>query len=365
MPRLRVAVLANLKKNAPQIPGLAEDVWADLDAEGTPLAIVDALKEGGHDAYFLEGDLSLYDRLRDNRPDICFNICEGHFGDSREAQIPAMLEMLRLPYTGSKTLTQALALDKSMTKRILHWHELPTPDFQTFEEDDEPLEDPIPFPLFVKPSREGTGMGVSARSIVYNDAEMREQIRNINQRYKQPALVERFIEGREVTVGVLGNLVGPAARRIPRDDARVLRGLRLLPPLEVNMGEYGIEEGGVYTHHLKADIPEKLEYLCPAPLTPEQTRELQWLAAAMFRVTGCFDVARVDFRLDKHDNDKAYLLEINPLPGLTPGISDLVMEAEAAGVPYVDLINMILEAAIKRYGQMSLRQLWVPGTAPF
>jgi D-alanine-D-alanine ligase len=328
---------------------MADDYWADLDSEETIAALVDALKQGGHDAYFVEGD--------------CFNICEGHFGDSREAQVPALLEMLRIPYTGSKILTLALTLDKSMTKRIFYWHELPTPAFQSMEDADEELDDDLQFPLFVKPAREGTGMGVSARSITHNEAELREQVAAIHHRYKQPALVERFIAGREITVGVVGNLVGPAARRIPRVDDRVLRGLRLLPPLEVNVAPYTPQEGGVYTHYLKSEIPEQLEYLCPADLTPEQTAELQWLAAAVFRVTGCFDVARVDFRLDANDNGRPYILEINPLPGLHPEISDIVIEARAAGIPYVDLVNMILEAAIKRYGQMTLQQQWVPGAA--
>jgi D-alanine-D-alanine ligase len=362
MPRLKVAVLANLKKNAPKVPGMAADAWADLDSEDTINGLVDALREGGHDAYFLEGDLSLYDRLREARPDICFNICEGHYGDSRESQVPALLEMLRIPYTGSKIMTLSLALDKGMTKRILYWHELPTPAFQTVEDPDESLDDDLRFPLFVKPSREGTGMGVSGQSIVTTEAELRERVHQIQQKYRQPVLVERFIAGREVTVGLIGNLVAPAARRIPRDDAGVLRGLRLLPPLEVNVAPYS-QDGGVYTNRLKSEIPEQLEYLCPAPLTDEQTAELQWLAAAVFRVTGCLDVARVDFRLDAEENDRPTILEINPLPGLNAEISDIVIEARAAGMSYVELVNLILETAIKRYGQMTLLQQWVPGVS--
>jgi D-alanine-D-alanine ligase len=143
MKKFRVALLGNLKKNAPHFEGMPADQWDDLDSENTVNALVEAIRTGGHTCEFLEGDISLFDTVRQFKPDICFNISEGHFGDAREAQVPAILEMLRIPYTGSKVLTLSLALDKPMTKRILHWHELPTPAFQTFERVDEPLNDDL------------------------------------------------------------------------------------------------------------------------------------------------------------------------------------------------------------------------------
>jgi D-alanine-D-alanine ligase len=349
--KFKVALLANLKKNAPQFAGMAPDQWDDLDSEKTVGVLVEAIRSGGHTCEFLEGDVTLLDTVRKYKPDICFNICEGHFGDAREAQVPAMLEMLRIPYTGSKVLTLSLALDKPMTKRILFWHELPTPPFQTFERVDEPLSDDITFPLFVKPSREGTGMGVTGKSIVTNEAELREQVAAILKRYKQPALVECYIEGREVTVGVVGNLEGPVARRIPENEESplIVGGLRFFPPMEVNLDPFQ-ESDVVYSNRLKVDLAENLEYLCPAPLPPDLVADLNWYTAAVFRVLGALDVSRVDFRLDAHNDWKPYILEINPLPGLSPGISDLVIEAAAAGVGHTELVNMILEAALKRYG---------------
>lgn len=350
MKKFRIAVVANLKINAPHFEDMPEDYWADLDSEKTIQALVDAIRSAGHTCDFLEGDQSFIDAVRKYRPDICFNIAEGHFGDSREAQIPAILEMLRIPYTGSKVLTLALALDKPMTKRILHWHELPTPRFQTFERVDEPINDDMTFPMFVKPSREGTGMGVTKKSIVNNETQLSEQIGNIIIHYKQTALVEQYIEGREVTVGVVGNLLGPVARRVP-DDRRAHRvdaGLRFLPPMEVNLQPYQ-ESDVVYSNRLKADIPEQLEYLCPAPLDDELIDELNWLTAAVFRVTGALDVSRVDFRLNVHEDWKPYILEINPLPGLSPGISDLVIEAAAEEISHPELVNMILDTALERY----------------
>lgn len=348
---MRVAVLANLKKNAPTWPGMSPDRWDDLDSEETIQAIMAALESRGHRATFLEGDATLLDNVRKLRPDICFNICEGHFGDGREAQVPAILEMLRIPYTGSQVLTLALSLDKPMTKRVLTYHGLPTPAFQVFERVGEPLDPDLQFPLFVKPSREGTGMGVSAESIVQDEEQLRRQLELTFERYDEPALVERFIAGREVTVGLVGNLRSPVARRMPEDDEapRILRGLHFFPPLEVDMAAYPAEEGGIYTSRMKTELAHDFHYHCPAPLPPEQVEELNWLAAAVFRVTGCLDVARVDFRLDASDNDRPYILEVNPLPGLNRGYSDLCIEAEAGGWTYDELINRILDLAVERY----------------
>ena len=351
MAPLHVAVLANLKKNAPLEPGMPADFWADLDSEHTVEAIADALRQAGYKVTFLEGDVTLYDRLRELRPDICFNICEGHFGDSREAQVPAILEMLRIPYTGSSVLTLALALDKPMTKRILTYHALPTPAFQVFERPNEPLNSDLLFPLFAKPSRQGTGMGISPQSIVHDESQLRTQVRRLLEEYREPVLVERFIDGRDVTVGMVGNLVAPVAWRVPEDEEapRIVRGLQFLPPLEIGLGEYAEGEAGLYTYHAKVDLVDQLTYICPAQVDADQVEELNWLAAAVFRVTGCLDVARVDFRLDSADGDRPYILEINPLPGLSPGTSDLVIEAEATGISHPELINLILDQALERY----------------
>jgi D-alanine-D-alanine ligase len=353
MKKHRVAVLANLKGNAPHWEGMPEDQWDDLDSEKTVNALVGAIRAGGHECEFLEGDLSLIDTIGKLKPDICFNICESHFGDAREAQVPALLEMMQIPYTGSKVLTLALALAKPMTKRILTYHDLPTPNFQQFERAKEPIHTDLKFPLFVKPASEGTGMGVSARSVVRNEAELREQVDYIICKYKQTALVEEFIEGREVTVGFVGNLEGPVARRMPENlnAPRIQAGLHFFPPMEVDLQPY-LETDAVYSNRLKVDLAEELTYLCPAPLDDDMVDELNWLAAAVFRVTGGLDVSRIDFRLDANDNMKPYILEINPLPGLAPGISDIVIEAAADGIDHTSLVNMILETALKRYGML-------------
>jgi D-alanine-D-alanine ligase len=320
---MHVALLANLKKNAPTWPGMSPDRWDDLDSGETIESISRALEAGGHRVTFLEGNVDLVDHLRTLQPDICFNICEGYYGDGREAQVPAILEMLRLPYTGSQVLTLALALDKPMTKRVLWYHGLPTPPFQVFERANEPMDPELRFPLFVKPSREGTGMGVSAESIVRDDAQLRAQLVRIFERYDEPALVEHYIEGREVTVGLVGNLTSPVAWRVPEDEdaPRITRGLTFFPPLEVNLEAYPKEEGGIYTSRMKTELAHEFHYHCPAPLDDDLIEEL-----------------------------KPYILEVNPLPGLNPGYSDLCIEAAAAGWTYEQLINQILDLAIERYG---------------
>ena len=181
---------------------------------------------------------------------------------------------------------------------------------------------------------------------------MRERLSEQLARYRQPILVERFIRGREVTVGCVGNLTGPVARRVPADEnaPRVTGWLRFFPPLEVDFDAYPESEGGVYTNRIKTEWANDFHFLCPAPLPANCVAQLEWLTAAVFRVTGCVDVARVDFRLDADDGDKPYILEVNPLPGLNPTVSDLVLESRAAGWTYEELLDAILQAACRRHG---------------
>ncbi len=360
---MRIAVLANLKQNAPVWGGMPADQWDDLDSSGTIESIAAALEESGHEGAFFEANIlppfNLIEKLTAYAPDLCFNIAEGHFGDSRESQTPAVLEVLRIPYTGSRVLTLALALDKPMTKRVLHYHGLPTPEFQVFESEADPIDEDLldaagalRFPMFVKPSREGTSVGVSGKSIVRTESELRERVAELGARYPQPILCERFIEGREISVGVVGNLGKTAARRV--NDRMAVENLpdtlTFLPPFEMNMASYDVAEAGVYTNRIKVDLVDKqFDYLCPAPLSRRLEQLLYLLTAAVFRVTGCRDVARVDFRLDAANRNTPYILEVNPLPGLSPLHSDLCMEAKAAGWTYTQLIHAIVEAAAVRH----------------
>jgi len=332
---LTVAFLYNSKTNAPHREGEPSDMWAELDGDQVVHAITGALRSAGHRVIPMEGDAALYGKLLKKRKeiDIAFNICEGHHGESRESQIPAMLELLEIPYTGSKVLTLALTLDKAMTKRVLAFHGLPTPAFQIFQRADERLQSPLQFPLFVKPNHEGTGKGVNGKSVVRNLRQLREQVAFVVETYRQPALVEQFIEGREITIGMVGN-----------------ERLHVFPSLEVDLTTCPAEENRLYTSHVKSVLWDQPRYLIPAPLPPAKIAELNELAMAAFRATGCLDVARVDFRLDAEL--RPWLLEVNPLPGLAPGISDLVMMAEVGGWTHAELVNTILETALRRYGML-------------
>jgi D-alanine-D-alanine ligase len=328
-----VAILANLKKNAPQLPDQPPDAWADLDSEKTIESLSEALRQGGgHRVTFLEANVELLDKLREIKPDICFNIAEGHYGDSREAQIPALLELLKIPYTGSRVMTQAISLDKIMTKRVWKSFGLRTAPFQSFIRADEPLNPDLTFPLFVKPSREGTGIGVTAKSIASNEQELREQLTYIINTYEQPALVEKFLAGRELTVGIIGNLPNQY----------------VFPPIEVTTQDVAPEERGLYTYHVKAHIDDAMSYLKVPTLEPAFLAEVQQLALDAHNAIDSQDVSRVDIRCDEQGTP--YLLEINTLPGMSPGFSDLAIGADVINMGYEWLVNTILNLACHRFG---------------
>jgi D-alanine-D-alanine ligase len=327
-----VAILANLKKNAPKLAGEAHDKWADLDSESTIHALAESLERAGHRATFLEANLELLDKLREVRPDICFNIAEGHYGDSRESQFPALLELLKIPYTGSRILTHAISLDKVMTKRVWKSFGLRTAPFQEFHSVNDPLDSELTFPLFVKPAREGTGAGVTIKSIVENESQLREQVDYVIRAFEQPALVEKFLSGREITVGVIGNA--------PRQ--------YVFPPIEVNTHAIAPEERGLYTHYVKAHIDDAMSYLEPAELEPALLAEVQQMALAAHNTINALDVSRTDIRFDEHG--VPYLLEINTLPGMSPGFSDLPIAADLIGMGYDWLVSTIVNLACERYG---------------
>lgn len=390
MTRFTVALLYNSKQNAPHRPDEPWDAWNELDSEKTAGQIERALRAGGHEVIAMEGDITLPAKLSTYKVDVAFNLCEGHFGASREAQVPALLDMMRIPYTGAGVMTLALALDKPMAKRVMQFHGLPTPLFQTFITGDEPLDAKLKFPLFAKPSREGSGIGVSAQSICRNSRELRQQVKYLIDAYHQPALVEEFVEGREFTLGLLGNLSwnsktkSPASAGIASPDvasavssevsAKANRGngngsrpraaranalispqsqpsLQVFPPLEVDLTPCPEDQAGLYTSVIKSQMYDVPKYLCPAPTTKTLRAKMEKLAVNAFAAMECYDFARVDFRV-RAETGEPTILEINPLAGLQEGISDIVMGAEAVGIDYTALINGILNTALQRHGMI-------------
>jgi D-alanine-D-alanine ligase len=343
----RVAVIANVKGETTLPIDAPADAGAEFDRKETIQAIVTAIESEGHAVRFLPADHTLLDTLREYCPDICFNISEGIMGDGREAQVPALLEMLRIPYTASRVLANAVGLDKTMTKRIWRDNGIPTAMFQEFNTGLEPLDAGMEFPLFVKPAREGTGMGMDAGSIVRNEAQLRERVAWVISSYNQPALVETYLPGREFTVGVLGRSDSIGWTRRPslyRAD-----GFHRFPILEVD--NRNTITPGVYGHQAKSlNFGEKgvPDFYCPAEVSPELAEELSDLAIRAHQAVGALDVSRIDLRLD--EKGRPHLLEINTLPGMSPGFSDLCVIAAAEGLSYADLIMEILYLGASRFG---------------
>lgn len=343
----RVAVIANVKGETNVPHDGPPDAGAEFDRMDTIQAIRSAIESDGHVTSFLPADSTLPDKIKEFCPDICFNIAEGAGGDAREAQVPALLEMLHVPYTASRVLANALALDKTMTKRIWRDLGLPTASFQEFVTGDETLSSHLTFPLFVKPAREGTGMGMDGGSIVYDEPQLRKRVKWVVETYRQPALVEDYLPGREFTVGVLGRQ--DAACYSPHPELYGPDGFHRFPVLEVESNNSitpGVYGNLAKTLHFGEEgIPD---FICPADVEPELAKKLQDLAIRGHLAIGSVDVSRLDIRLDACGEPR--LIEINSLPGLSPGFSDLCVISQAEGLTYQDLILEILYLGASRYG---------------
>ena len=355
---LRVAVLHNLASCSPQDPaGLPPDALDELDNDRNVAAYVAALRSAGHIVYDVEGNANLARVLAENPVDLCFNTCEGFIGDSREAQVPALLEMLGVPYSGGKVMCMANTLDKAETKRILQAWGLPTLPFQEFFHPEQELDPRLRFPLFVKPNREGTGIGIAGDSRVQTEAELRQRVAYILDNYRETALVEEYIAGRDITVALIGNLDAgalgrpvPSLRGLPETPGGGVdwNGVHIFPLSEVDYSAYPRGTERFYSHKLKVELADDYTYFCPAPLSLAIAAEVRRLAVETFRVTQSLDFARVDFRLRADENLQPYILEINALPGVTP-TSDMTLAAWAEGWSYAGMINGVLDAAILRY----------------
>lgn len=354
----KIAVLANIKDdNMPKPEGVPPDAFADFDHIETIDSLRAALETDGHQTVFLQADADLPYALKDVKPDICFNIAEGLGGDAREAQVPALLEMLRIPYTGSRVLTNGISLDKTLTKRIWRDRRLPVAPFQEFSIGDEPLRPELKFPLFVKPAREGTGMGVDTKAVVKNEKELRERAGYIINTYQQPALVETFLPGREFTVGIMGRHDAKLYSRHPEWYEK--DGFHRFPVLELDSSRSVTPN--IYSQASKSkSVGEEgaPDYVCPANIDPELDKKLKHFALRAHQLLYALDVSRTDIRLDEEGNPR--LIEINTLPGLTPNYSDLCLQAKAEGIRYEDLILDILYLGASRWGMVAPRELPPP-----
>jgi len=322
MPYPRVGIACNIKTDR------ETDAQAEFDEPETVKAISAALASGGYEPFVLEASDGFPRKLENEKPDIVFNIAECKSGRSREAQIPAILEYYGVPYTGSDAAALSVALDKALTKRIARGLGVETPDFALIEKGETRPPDGLGYPLLVKPNAEGSSKGIPDACVAEGPEELSGLIRRASR--EGALLAERYIDGREFTVGILGN--GPGAR--------------VFEPMEVVFGK---QRGNykVYSYEMKKNFRDYVSYSCPAAIPEAIKTRMTRDAAAVCGALGCRDMARVDFRLGR--DGKAYFLEINPLPGLAPGYSDFPMAAGFNGIGYDGLILLILDYALKRY----------------
>lgn len=336
---LRVGLAFNLKRVSPQA-GCSNDDEAEYDSPTTINAIRMAIASHGHVVVDLEADITFPATLLASNVDLVFNVAEGARGRSREAHVPSLLELLGIPYTGSDPTCMVLTLDKQLAKSVVQRAGVRTPPGVVMLTGDEPLPPELRFPAIVKPVAEGSSKGVLPSSVALTEADARELARIMAARYRQGALVEEYLPGREFTVGILG---GPTPT--------------ILPPMEIVFSTK--ERHPVYSFDHKLEPTPEVRYEVPANVSPELAREIASVAERAFEALGCRDVARIDVRIDR--DGRVSFIECNPLPGLTPGWSDLCLIAEAAGIDYPTLIGRILEPAIARIpARPSLRVLAEP-----
>jgi D-alanine-D-alanine ligase len=321
---LRVGLAFNLKR----IDSHSEsDAEAEYDSPKTIESISRAIESWGHQVLQLEAVADFPRSLMNANVDVVFNIAEGIRGRNRESQVPSLCELLGIPYTGSDSATLSICLDKGLSKRILAQHDIDTPRWQVLVTGKEKLKQ-FRYPVIVKPNAEGTSKGITSDSVVDDEAGVRAAARELIEKYDQPALVEEYIVGREFTVGLLGE-----------------RRPRILPPMEVVFLHQ--TERPVYHYVCKQEWEKHVRYECPANLSKEELKAIEKTCKATFAALDCRDVARIDLRMTKEG--KVFVLEVNPLPGLTPDYSDLCLIANGAKLDYRTLIGEILSGGIKRW----------------
>ncbi len=271
--------------------------------------------------------------LGGDRPDLVLNFAEGSgAGRSREARVPAVLEMLDIPYTGSDPLTLAVTLDKDCAKRLVAASGVATPAWALFDGDESAVTEAllqVPMPWIVKPAFEGSSKGILTTNLIRDRNGVTEKLTELFEHYRQPVLIEEFIVGDELTVGLVGN-------RPPE----VLGIMRVLPRNAVE------GEPFIYSLEVKRDWERRVRYECPAKISAGDEAAVRRAALAAWQALGCRDVSRIDFRLR---DGVPFFLETNPLPGLSPKSGDLVLLAGLVGIDHAELVRRILTAAIERH----------------
>jgi len=330
---MKIGLAYDLKSTIVVADDGPDDASEEYDPPGTIDALEREIENLGHRVFRLGGGVEFLEKIRDASVDLVFNIAEGRGTHrSREAQIPGILEMLGVPYAGSDPLTLALALDKPLTKRIAESHGIRTPRYVVVASRDglsQVLDARLEFPLVAKPAFEGSSKGVRTTSLVDDWDGLQSVVENSLRMYRQPVLVEEFISGQEVTVGMAGS------------DHPVIVGMMEIVPRLIDPDRF------IYSLEVKRDWERQVSYRCPPNLPESTLAEMETMSRRLFDVLGCRDMARIDFRIRK---GVPYFLEINPLPGLSEEYSDLPIMARASGWRYSQLIETIVNSALARYG---------------
>lgn len=327
---MRVGLAYDLKQSVTLKTSAPDDALEEYDSPTTIEYIKKSIESAGHHIVKLGGGIEFLRNILAEKVDIVFNISEGRGTHrSREAQIPSVLEMLDVPYTGSDPLCLAVALDKPLTKKLVAIEGINTPKWFTFNDPKE-LDTTdwadFPFPAIAKPAFEGSSIGVHTCSLVENSYQAISSIKSILDAYQQPVMLEQFIDGDEITVGIIGNM-----------PAKVVGMMRILPRKQI--------EHFVYSVEVKRDWKNLVDYEAPVKMKQSVLDIIELDSLKAFHSLGCHDFARIDFRVSK--NGIPYMLEINPLPGLGD-YSDLVIMAIKMGWTHESLIEAVLNAALER-----------------
>ena len=332
---MKIGIAFNLKRQPK--PDEPQDKYAEYDERTTIDAIKKALESGGHAVVLLEADENFVEKVKEEKPHFVFNIAEGISGPGRESYVPVVLDMLGIPYTGSNPLTLAITLDKGRTNEILRHHGIPVPDWWiSYDADEVPN---VKFPVIVKPNAEGSSKGIRNNSIAYNERQLKKIVRYVIETYNQPAIIQRYLAGREFTVSIIGN--NPP---------------RVLPIVEVTYDYLPKEMNRIDSYEVKWiwDSPNNPidSIVCPAKIDKKLEESIKDVALRTYRALGCVDFCRIDMRLD--EKNVPNVLDVNALPGLIPDPrenSRFPKAAYAAGYTYEKLINEILHHAIERVGK--------------
>ena len=313
------------------------DTYAEWDTWETINAVKGAI-ECCHNCTLVEADHSAFAKLKEIKPDIVFNIAEGMNGISREAQIPSILDMLQIPYTGSDPLTLATCLDKARAKEILSYHKIPNAKFVIVDSLENAKAVNLKFPLIVKPVSEGSSKGIFSTSFVKNKKDLMKEVERILVEYSQPALIEEFLSGREFTVAILGN--GKEAE--------------VLPIVEISYNDFPEDFVPIYSYEAKWILDTKENPLdvfsCPAKIDTKLEAKIKSVVLKTYNILRCKDWSRIDVRLD--ENNEPNIIEVNPLPGILPNPEEnscFPKAARTVGLSYEDMINKVLFVAAKRH----------------